>query len=178
MEVTISKYNKETDKFEDEKISIEGVKEMQPLPEWKEYTGKLIEREEKDIAFKNGNKAKQFIYKDTEDDRGMQFVLQSWSSTDDAIIKGLMALGEDVHAYYEMKKTDYGTNFIIKAVQLPDGTWSVAKAKEAWKKGNAQNNRALAIQASAMLYMSGGKEQAKDVIATAQEFLDWIKLDA
>lgn len=177
MELIVSKFNKDTNKFEDEKVTIEGVKDPQLQPEWKEYTGRLVEREEKEIEFKSGGKGKQFIYKDEEDDRGAQLILETWSSTDDGIISQLMSDGKPVHLYYEIKKTNYGNKFTIKAVQLPDATWSVAKAKEAWKKGNVQNNRALAVQASAMLYMSGGKDQIDDVLATAEKFLDWIKAD-
>ena len=177
MELKISKYDKETDKFIEDTVKLEGIKDFKPETDWREFNAKLVDREEKVIAFKNGNKAKQFLFKDAEDERGTQLTLETWSSTDDALISQLMDEDKAVHIWYEMKKTDYGTKFNIKAIELPDGTWSVPKAKEAWKKGNAQNNRALAIQAASMLFMSGGKEQVDEVMETAQKFLDWIKAD-
>ena len=97
MELKISKYDKETDKFIEDTVKLEGIKDFKPETDWREFNAKLVDREEKVIAFKNGNKAKQFLFKDAEDERGTQLTLETWSSTDDALISQLMDEDKAVH---------------------------------------------------------------------------------
>lgn len=177
MEVTVIKTDKDGN-MTSEKTTIEGVKDFTPAPELVEFKGKLVAREEKTINLKDGKKLNQYIFNDEADERGAQLNLETFSPTDDAILSKLMEGKDDIHLYYEKIKNDYGIKFKIKAVQLPDGTWSVPKAKESWKKGNIVNNRALAMQAASNIFM-GSYNEEKDptdaVIAMAEKFYEWIK---
>lgn len=161
--------------------------ELSKTDKWKQFEGFLIERTEKVIHGKDGKPDfKQVIFNDTQDDRGMQLNLETFSPTDDAIIAQLMEGKEKIKLYYEIVTNDYGTKFRIKAIQLPDGTWSAPKAKDSWKKGNATNNRAVAMQAAAGLYSelfavvkpAERKSIIDEVISCAEAMYEWIKLEA
>lgn len=161
--------------------------ELSKTDKWKQFEGFLIERTEKVIHGKDGKPDfKQVIFNDTQDDRGMQLNLETFSPTDDAIIAQLMEGKEKIKLYYEIVTNDYGTKFRIKAIQLPDGTWSAPKAKDSWKKGSATNNRALAMSAAASLYSelfavvkpAERKAIVEEIVATAEVMYEWIKLEA
>lgn len=178
MEVKVIKTDKDGN-ITAENTTIEGVKDFVPAENLKEFDGTLVHREEKTINLKDGKKLNQFIYNDEQDERGTQLNLETFSPTDDAILAKLMEEHKGkVHMYYEIVTNDYGTKFKIKAIQLPDGTWSVPKAKEAWKKGNMVNNRALAVQAAATVFMGTAndeKDPTEAVLKMAADFYEWIK---
>lgn len=187
MEVTIIKTAENGD-ITKEQQTITGVPraDLKVDEKWREFTGALIEREEKQINLKDGKKLTQFIYRDAQDERGAQLVMETFSPTDDGVIAKLMEdTKKDIHLFYEVHTDNFGTKFRIKAVELPDGTWTAPKAKEAWRKGNAVNNRALAMQASAYLFMGAmiaGDDAANekvlaDVIKTADKLYEWIKAE-
>lgn len=181
MEINVIKTGRDGE-MTSEKMTIKGEENFTPPEHYKEFDGVLVHREEKTINLKDGKKLLQYIYNDEQDERGTQLNLETFSPTDDAILAKLM---EDhkgkVHLYYEIATNDYGTKFKIKAIQLPDSTWAIPKAKDAWKKGNIVNNRALAVQAAATLFHGTGDINPKDnksvveaVLATAEELYAWI----
>lgn len=157
--------------------------ELQKNDKWRDFHDFIVDRTEKEITMKDGNKIRQVIFQDAEDDRGTRLNLETFSPTDDGIISKLMEGKEKIHLFYEVVTDKWGTKYKIKAIELPDGTWSAPKAKEAWKKGNTVNNRALAMQAATYLFMGqwiadNDKENEKmltDVMKTADELYNWIK---
>lgn len=128
MEVKVIKTDKDGN-ITAETQTIVGEATYTPPENFKEFDGVIVHREEKSINLKDGKKLTQFIYNDEQDERGTQLNLETYSPTDDAILAKIM---EDhkgkVHLYYEITTNDYGTKFKIKAIQLPDGTWSIPKA--------------------------------------------------
>ena len=181
MEIKVIKTDKDGN-ITSEDVKIEGVKDFTPDEKWTEFKGDLVERTEKEINLKDGKKLIQYIYHDAADERGAQLILETFSPTDDGILAKLMEGKDPVHLYFQKEENSYGVKFKIKAIQLPDGTWSVPKAKEAWKKGNMVNNRALAMQSAATLFQGtgdidekGNAEVVKAVIATAEQLYEWIK---
>lgn len=177
MEVKIIKTD-ESGELRTETVTVTGVQEgeLQKADNWRKFKGHLIDRTEKEITLKDGKKLNQVHYMDEQDERGAQLVLEVWSPTDDAILAEDHKAKRESELYYEMVTNDYGTKFKVKAIKLPDGTWSAPKAKNAWKKGNMVNNRALAVQAASTLYMGAYTDQtAADIIETAEELYKWIE---
>jgi len=169
-----------------ETVEVKGVakSELTIAENWREFDGILVDRTEKALKMKDGKELSQYIYNDEQDSRGTQLNLETFSPTDDGILSQLMEdKKKNIHLYYEIHTDNYGTKFRIKAIELPDGTWTAPKAKEAWKKGNAVNNRALAVQSASALFMGScvadGKEQNEavvaEVLAIADKLYEWIK---
>lgn len=186
MDIKIIKTDKDGNiTSQEQHISGIAESELVKTDKWREFTGILIERKEKVIHGQSGDFT-QVIYNDEEDDRGTQLNLETFSPTDDAILSQLMEGKDKISLYYEIVTNDYGTKFRIKAIKLPDGTWSAPKAKDSWKKGSATNNRAHAMAAAAQIFAevfgaSTAKERAdtiEEVIKTAEVFYAWINTEA
>lgn len=166
-----------------ETVEITGIpkSDLKIEQNWREFDGVLVERTEKPLNLKDGKKLTQFIYNDEQDSRGTQLNLETFSPTDDGILAKLMEdKTKQIHLYYEIHTDNYGTKFRIKAIELPDGTWTAPKAKEAWRSGNAKNNRAIAMQAAATVFM-GSYNDKEDVtpaiIKMAEDMYTWIKAE-
>lgn len=183
MEVNVIKTDKDGN-LSKEVQTITGVPESELKKEdtWREFKGFLIERNEQVINTKSGSQIKRVTFNDEQDERGTQLVLETFSPTDDAILSKLMEKKEKIHMFYEIKTDNYGTKFRIKAIQIPDGTWTAPKAKEAWRAGSAKNNRASALNIAAIMLApeyATLKQADKDkvvgrMITIAEELYQWI----
>lgn len=187
MEIKVIKTDKEGT-ITSENVTVIGVAQSELKTEnLKEFNNFLVTRKEKAIHTKDGNNLVQYLYEDEDDERGTHLSFETFSPTDDGILSQLMEdTKKKIHLFYEIVNDKFGTKYKIKHIELPDGTWSAPKAKEAWKKGNAVNNRALAMQAASNLFMGAGvqtdekqdnKRLVEIVIETAQELYDWIKAE-
>ena len=135
----------------------------------RKWKGTIVNRQDK----KSGAGRDFWLYSDLPDDRGLNQVFAVFSTTDKAIIDYYLKAATEFEMVYD-KNAKYGS-FNIDHIGLPDGTWATKEAKNAWKKGNKANNRALALNSAAIL--QAGKKESDDqtVIDIAEVFIAWIE---
>lgn len=150
-----------------------------PLPELNEYqrkwTGQIDTVDEK--TSQRGTKF--WLFKELPDDRGLSIVFAVFSSTDKEILDYYMSSNKEFSLVYN-KEAKFGS-FNIEHIELPNGTWTTKEAKTSWKKGNKANNRALALNSSAILYGSAESKTEIDpqkIIDLAEVFLAWIEIES